>query len=338
MRCTRTLLRHRILYFGSNNISTVCLQTLYDDLNGDKSFCKQIEVVGHDGVDVLKYAKWSGIRPHAIKNEALKGWEVPAGDWDVGVVVSFRHFIPSSVIKKFRKGMINLHPSLLPKYRGASPIQETIRQGDQIGGISIIKICPKEIMDTGDILLQKEIKIPPEQCFPQYFERVADVGADSLAHVLKNFESYYSNAIPQTNKVRKEFDDTFASIITRDDCYVRPQNFNSMLVYNSWRAFQLNGGIWLHYKGLRSMLIALVHETKIPQSDLQYLNSLPPASPGSLVFPSSGKSCSFFYIRFQDSWLGCSRIHIACQKPKSAVEFMTGFRYRAKQVYEDLFT
>ena len=76
----------------------------------------------------------------------------------MGVVVSSGHFIPASLIAAFPKGAINLHPSLLPLYRGAAPIQTALLRGDRETGVSVIEVDPHR-WDAGAVLTQRRIQI-----------------------------------------------------------------------------------------------------------------------------------------------------------------------------------
>jgi methionyl-tRNA formyltransferase len=86
------------------------------------------------------------------KAENLDDWKVPSDkEYDLAVVVSFGYFIPPHIISQFKYGAINVHPSLLPKYRGASPIQHAIMYGDEETGVSIQELDDKKF-DAGKIL------------------------------------------------------------------------------------------------------------------------------------------------------------------------------------------
>lgn len=84
---------------------------------------------------------------------------MPEKEYDLGVVVSFGYFIPAPVIHSFKHGAINVHPSLLPKYRGAAPIQHTILSGDDETGVTVQELSDKEF-DAGRILAQTRVVSP----------------------------------------------------------------------------------------------------------------------------------------------------------------------------------
>lgn len=85
------------------------------------------------------------------------------------------------------RGMLNVHASLLPKYRGASPIIHAIRNGDQETGVSIMRIEPKKF-DVGDILATSKVQIPDNMIMPELHDRLADVGADLMIDCIRRLE------------------------------------------------------------------------------------------------------------------------------------------------------
>jgi len=109
-----------------------------------------------------------------------------------------------------RLGTINVHPSLLPKYRGASPIQWALANGDRETGVSILFVTPK--MDAGDILAQEPFPIAPEDTFSSLETRLSARGAELLLRVLDQFRSGTQQAVPQ-----EESQVTLARKLTKAD-------------------------------------------------------------------------------------------------------------------------
>ena len=101
---------------------------------------------------------------------------------DVLVVVAFGLILPEAVIDRPRYGSVNVHFSLLPRWRGAAPIQRAIESGDEVTGISIIQMNAG--LDTGDILLQRPCPIEPDDTADSLQERLTALGADCLLEVL----------------------------------------------------------------------------------------------------------------------------------------------------------
>ncbi|UCH63077.1 MAG: methionyl-tRNA formyltransferase [Fidelibacterota bacterium] len=104
---------------------------------------------------------------------------------DLFVVVAFR-ILPDALLLIPPRGAVNLHPSLLPRYRGAAPIQHCLLAGDKITGVTTIALTPQ--VDAGDILLQREHPIHPEDDFGSLSEKLADFGADMLVETLDGLE------------------------------------------------------------------------------------------------------------------------------------------------------
>ena len=106
---------------------------------------------------------------------------------DVVVVVAYGCLIPPQLLHTAKYGCINLHVSLLPKYRGSAPIQWSVLNGDAGTGVTIMQL--DEGLDTGDILLVEPIAIDPEETSGELFDRVSAVGAKTLVTALEKIEA-----------------------------------------------------------------------------------------------------------------------------------------------------
>src|ERR1700731_4442569 len=103
------------------------------------------------------------------------------------VIIAYGQIIPASLLSIPKLGWINLHASLLPKYRGAAPINWAIANGETQTGVTTMRIDAG--MDTGNILLQEEIDIAPEETAPELAERMAEAGAPLMAETLRGLAS-----------------------------------------------------------------------------------------------------------------------------------------------------
>lgn len=101
---------------------------------------------------------------------------------DVIVLVAYGEYVAPALLDLPRRASINLHPSLLPRWRGSTPIQSAILAGDEVTGVSIIRM--DRGLDTGPILAQRATLIAPEETHPQLAARLAQIGADLLAETL----------------------------------------------------------------------------------------------------------------------------------------------------------
>jgi methionyl-tRNA formyltransferase len=113
------------------------------------------------------------------------------------VVAAYGQLLPQAILDLPRLGCVNVHASLLPKYRGAAPIQWAILNGDQETGVTIMKMSAG--LDTGDILTQKATPIGPEETTAQLHDRLAILGADLLVNTLSAYASGAIRPQPQDN-------------------------------------------------------------------------------------------------------------------------------------------
>lgn len=116
---------------------------------------------------------------------------------DVIVVVAFGRILVKDIIDMPPYGCINVHSSLLPKYRGAAPIQWAVVNGDKVSGVTTMLM--DEGLDTGDILMQREIPIDANETGGSLFDKLKDVGAELLIETLKAIETGSITRIPQND-------------------------------------------------------------------------------------------------------------------------------------------
>jgi len=138
---------------------------------------------------VKQFALYNNLRlfqPQKIANNKEFKDEIRKLEPDVICVVAYGKILPKSFIDIPEKGCINLHLSLLPKYRGAAPIQWAVLNGDKKTGVTIMYINEK--MDEGDIILQKEVDIGDDETTGELWDRLSIVGANLLIESLKRIE------------------------------------------------------------------------------------------------------------------------------------------------------
>ena len=126
------------------------------------------------------------LQPERARDEAFVE-ELRKYNADVFVVVAFGQLLPKSIIDMPRLGCINVHASLLPKYRGASPIQWAVIDGCEYSGVTTMKM--DEGLDTGDILLVDKVKLDKKETGGSLFDRLSDVGAQLLVKTLEGLEA-----------------------------------------------------------------------------------------------------------------------------------------------------
>ena len=327
---------YSILFFGTDHISVPTLSALKADWQTSQRLVRNLEVVEpvppRPRSHVALYNALEGIPVHSANDaKTLKRWEVPCAcdgaPFDIGVVVSCKYFLPGRVIRAFRLGVINMHPSLLPRHRGAAPIQWTLASGDAQTGVSIMKIEPKQPMDSGDILLQRPVAVPPDAMHSELQDTLGQVGAGAVMDALADFPELWRTAPRQP-----EHGVTFAPKITAQGlvCFA---DRTAAQVYDLWRGLFDNGGVYGYFlrdgeEEVRRIRFKRLHRLDTLGAELlAEVDALPEATPGSLYFPQAATPQPVFCVACAvDSpgtqWVACSQISLEGLKAKSAPDFL----------------
>ena len=170
-------------------------------------------------------------QPEKIKTNADFRTLLESIQPDAIVVVAYGRIIPRWMLDLPRLGCINLHGSLLPKYRGAAPIQWAIANGDEVLGNTTMLL--EEGLDTGPMLLQQKVLILPEQTSVDLFEILACIGAPLVVETLAGLAHGTVKPTPQDHTQA-----TLAPILDREDGRMDFANRTASELWNRWRGFQ----------------------------------------------------------------------------------------------------
>ncbi|EKD78818.1 MAG: hypothetical protein ACD_41C00257G0003 [uncultured bacterium] len=162
---------------------------------------------------------------------------------DVGVVIDFGSIIPQAVIDHFPHGIVNLHPSLLPRWRGPSPIKSALLHGDVETGVSLMVIDTG--IDTGPILAQKTVAIDSTETNTELEQRLATIGAELLIEILPQYVAGQIKPQPQSAHGM-----TMSKLIQRQNGELTTQ-LSSEEMWNRYRAFQPWPGIYFMHQAKR---------------------------------------------------------------------------------------
>ena len=167
----------------------------------------------------------------------------------LNIVCQYGLIIPKEVLEAPELGSINVHPSLLPKYRGASPIQSAIINGETKTGVSIMLMDAK--MDHGDILAQQEVNIDPDDTFEVLHNKLLEISKPLLVETLKKYLKNKTKPQVQNDNVA-----TFCKIFTRADGQVNWKK-SAQEIYNLYRGLTPWPGIWTTAEGIRLKLLKI---------------------------------------------------------------------------------
>ncbi len=222
---------------------------------------------------------------------------------DAMVVVGYGQIIPQSILDIPPLGILNVHASLLPKYRGAAPIQWAIANGETVTGVTIMRIDAG--LDTGDILLQESTPIGPEETSPELAERLAPMGARLLVQALEGLAAGTITPVPQDHSQA-----TLAPILKREDGLV-DFRWPAVKIACRARGFQPWPGAWTWWRGQRFFL------WKCRTAAVET-----PAAPG-LMFSHARR---LFVACGESEALEMLEVQIEGRKRMDAAAFLNGYR------------
>ncbi len=238
-----------------------------------------------------------------------------------GVIASFGKIIPQEVISLFPLGIINIHPSLLPKYRGANPIRETILNGEKETGITIFLIDDK--VDHGPILIQEKLKIN-EESYLELEEKLGKLGGKVLAQIIM---PYLENKI--FPKPQNDDEATYTSKINKKDGLLDPEEELS-LWERKIRALNPWPGTFIY----------LVHKENDKEiKKILKIFQIHKVEPNNLPKEIKKIKVSSFFewknelgLKIKDAFIFLKEVQLEGRKKMSGREFLNGFR---KIIFKD---
>jgi methionyl-tRNA formyltransferase len=246
-------------------------------------------------------------QPEKIRNNPEFRAQLEAIAPDAIVVVAYGCILPPWMLALPRLGCINLHGSLLPKYRGAAPIQWAVANGDAFTGNTTMLL--EEGLDTGPILLQQTVEIAPEQTAAELFDLLAKAGAPLVVETLAGLAAGTIHPQPQNHSFA-----TFAPLLDREDGRMDFAARTADELKNRWRGFQPWPGAFTTLDGKK----LIVHRLEVA------------AAPGrdepSPVFPGQVhiENHRLFVRCAGNTWLELVEVQLEGKKRLPAAEFLRG--------------
>jgi len=239
--------------------------------------------------------------------------------------------IPSFIIDKFKYGMYVIHPSLLPKYRGSSPIQYTLLNDDKEAGVSIIEIS-KDAFDKGPIVHQEKINVSPIARYQDLALELSILGAMRTIDMLENFDYFKKNTKPQS-----EFPHTpsLAPKFHVNDTEINWKESTAQQVFNKFRAFY-----GTHFKTIRTKFNdswLLIDEMDVVPSEKEedrLLTVYKNAVPGSIWLIQHKTYKNNIYVKCKDGWIRIQGLYLEGKLPQASHKFINQFIDRNK-IQED---
>ena len=243
------------------------------------------------------------VQPDKIKrNDELRA-ELERIAPDAILVVAYGRIIPDWMLALPRFGCLNLHGSLLPKYRGAAPIQWAIARGETVTGVTTMRLDAG--LDTGPMLLAQSMPIAPEETAEDLFGSLATVGAQLMVRTLRGLEDGTVTPVEQDHVLA-----TLAPILTRDDGRMEFAAWTATELVNRWRGFQPWPGAWTTLRGKK----LAVQRMRVVEGE---------GEPGVLRVIGTE-----MLVGCRASMLELEEVQMEGKKRMSAAEFLRGFQVK----------
>ncbi len=305
----------RIVFFGTSSFSAAILSALqklnYDIVGivtrpdrpqGRKLFLKSSAVKEY-GLEFLPHVPIFQPEKASTEEFAEKLRDLTP---DLFLVVAYGEILKQNILSIPEKACVNIHTSLLPKYRGASPIQAAILHGDSVTGVTFMEMALK--MDAGDVLKQERVSIPLDMNVKELEEALCQTAMQALPEFLQNFDAYYLQKKPQDDSLA-----TFVSKISPVDC-IPDWNRSAEEIHNQIRALSPYPGVFIQIR-----VGDEVKRLKILASNVEEVKIETMQFPGSLYIDKSSVK-----ITCQKGVLSLLQVQLEGKKSLKIEEFLRG--------------
>ena len=336
----------KILFFGTDDFSLAILKSLNGWIlkeNEKSSTCnnessrenrqitKSLAVCTAKMKDLIQpvkvYADQYNLVVHSWPPDPVN--IIQKDGYDLGIVASFGHLIPKKIIEAFPLGVLNVHGSLLPRWRGASPIAHAIMAGDKETGITIMEVKPHHF-DIGHMLARESVSIGCDQSREELSEVMANVGAELMVKVLKDIDLYRLNSLPQDKS-----EVTYAPCIEKSFYSINWSTSTSKDVYNQSRALSGKGKLYSTWKdtGAKVMFANIIKPEIVDTFDIK-LSEEEEIKPGRVVYVkrkyyshAKGKTEKgrFICVKCKSGWIAFINLYYGTNKVMSSEDFFNGY-------------
>ena len=251
-------------------------------------------------------------QPLKVRNNQEFIDEIKSLNPDVICVVAYGKILPKEILDIPKYGCINVHASLLPKYRGAAPIQWAVLNGDEVTGVTTMYM---EVgMDTGDMILKEEVKIGEDETTGELWDRLSKIGGKLLVKTLEEIENKTAPRIPQGN------DFTTAPMLSKDMAKIDWQNKTAKEIKNLVRGLNPIMGAYgiVDGKKIKLWKVNALEENDERIKDMNIENK----NPGDVILSDSKKG---LFIKTKKGILSVIEIQGENAKRMKFGDFLRGY-------------
>ena len=317
----------RVLFMGTPDFAEESLKNLveakYDIIgvvtNPDKPKGRGMKMVASP---VKEYALEKGLKiyqPEKVRKNTEFIEEIKGLNPDVICVVAYGKILPKEILEIPKLGCINVHGSLLPKYRGAAPIQWAVLNGDEVTGITTMYM--DEGMDTGDMILKQEVEIGEDETTGELWDRLSKIGGELLVKTLKEIEK----GIAPRQKQGEEF--TLAPMLSKDMAKIDWNKKTAQEIKNLVRGLNpiMGAYTFLNGKKIKFWKVDLAKEDEIIAENLGFLGN------GAVLLADSKDG---LYIKAKEGIIKVLEIQGENAKRMSIQDYLRGNPINEFEVFE----
>ena len=327
-----------ILFMGTPDFARESLKKLYEEnyniigvvTNPDKPSGRGMKLTPSE---VKVYALEKGLKvyqPTKVRNNEDFLNEVKELNPDLIVVAAYGKILPKELLDIPKYGCINVHGSLLPKYRGAAPIQWAVLNGDKVTGITTMFM--DEGMDTGDILLKEEVTIGENETTGELWDRLSLVGADLLIKTIKELEKNDG----KIKRIKQEGEFTLAPMLDKEMAAINWQEKDAREIHNLVRGLNpiMGAYTFLDGKKIKFWSTEVLERdeliSKFPEFE-EYKEKLSKLEPGTVIYADGKKG---LFIATKNGILSIKIIQGENAKRMPIGDFLRGNPIQSGSIFE----
>ena len=317
----------RVLFMGTPDFAEESLKSLveanYDVIgvvtNPDKPKGRGMKMVSSPVKQYAEEKRLKIYQPEKVRKNVEFIEEIKKLNPDVICVVAYGKILPKEILEIPRLGCINVHGSLLPKYRGAAPIQWAVLNGDKTTGITTMYM--DEGMDTGDMILKQEVEIGEDETTGELWDRLSKIGGELLVKTLKEIEK----GIAPREKQGDDF--TTAPMLSKEMAKIDWNKKTAQEIKNLVRGLNpiMGAYTFLNGKKIKFWKVDLAKEDEIMVENLDFLGN-------GVVLLSDSKDG--LYIKAKDGIVKVLEIQGENAKRMSIQDYLRGNKIEEFEVFE----
>ena len=316
----------RIVFMGTPDFAERSLEKVYEAghkieavvTNMDKPKGRGMKMIASP---VKQFAIEKGLKiyqPQKVRNNPEFIEEIKNINPDVICVVAYGKILPKELLDIPKLGCINVHGSLLPKYRGAAPIQWAVLNGDKTTGITTMYM--NEGMDTGDMILKEEVEIGADETTGELWDRLADIGAKLLIETLELIEK------GKAPREKQGEDFTLAPMLNKEMAKIDWENKKAVEIKNLVRGLNpiMGAYSYINEKKIKFWRVDVISEEELEKEFpelTEYEYKMPNIEAGTVLFSDAKKG---LYIKANDGIIKVLEIQGENAKKMSINDFLRG--------------